>query len=284
MTTTAPGKKFVFRAVNSSSSVSSQDSPSSSTSSSAAAGSPTKAATMPARAKLVFKPLSSSSVTGHQRLPSSVIRHAQSMTAMRRSASLQSEDGDEPESKAEKGRQAAASATLASPPNDQFARSRTMGPAARQSFKWKHNQFSTHSLASQKSTSRLSLADSASAAAAVEANQPESMVFHRTTSDVEVHKQFSNVPYCPRCKTYVEQLVDPDQRVYEGFLDKRKPSVLIAWRQRWFVLSGNHVAYYEDPEDLGHSLPKGVMHLDHTVVTDPNVNCLSADQASQTTP
>ncbi len=61
----------------------------------------------------------------------------------------------------------------------------------------------------------------------------------------------TQLPYCLQCSEYIDDFLDPSRVSCSGFLDKRKETGgvnLRAWRKRWFVLCGHHLAYYTDPE------------------------------------
>lgn len=87
----------------------------------------------------------------------------------------------------------------------------------------------------------------------------------RTNEDL--HRELSAVPYCLTCKEYVRDFLDAELHDLAGVLEKKK-GLFSGWKERWFVLSGCHLAYYESQDDLGKTLPCGVMHLERAPVED----------------
>lgn len=83
------------------------------------------------------------------------------------------------------------------------------------------------------------------------------------------HIDLVGTPYCTDCKQYLPAVKSKDTHILSGFLGKKK-NAFKSRQSRWFVLAEGHLIYYILPEDFGMTFPNGVVHLDGTIITDPN--------------
>lgn len=83
------------------------------------------------------------------------------------------------------------------------------------------------------------------------------------------HRDVTGIPYCSDCKKFIDDVRHKDRILHAGFMAKKK-NFFQRSLYRWFILVDKHLIYYENPDDVGTTFPRGVIHLDGCVVQDKN--------------
>ncbi|CEO98097.1 PH domain-containing protein [Plasmodiophora brassicae] len=81
-----------------------------------------------------------------------------------------------------------------------------------------------------------------------------------TPSAMALTAERKGLPYCSACKTLIRGVASKALYAHSGWLSRKK-SMLHPKTRRWVIVMSGHVLYYEDPKDVGASLPNGVVHL-----------------------